>query len=58
MAIIKEYKNGDCSIRIHDDDICPPKEAEEIRHRVSAMILQEEARKNAERPSPATGKRR
>lgn len=48
MAVVKEYKNGNCSIRIHDDNICPPKEAEEIIHRVSAMILQEEARKNAE----------
>lgn len=46
MAIVKVYQNGNCSIRIHDDDICPPKEVEEIIQRVSAMIFQEEARKN------------
>lgn len=48
MAVIRDYKNGNCRIIVHDDNIQPPDEVERIIERVSRIIIQEEIRKNLE----------
>lgn len=38
MAVIKEYKQGECKIIVHDDYICAPEEVEKIINNVSRII--------------------
>ncbi len=38
MAVIKEYKQGECKIIVHDDYICAPEEVGKIIDNVSRII--------------------
>lgn len=49
MAVIKEYMNGSCRIRVHDDCIKGPEEVKKIIDNVSRIVLREELRREMER---------
>lgn len=38
MAVIKEYKQGECKIIVHDDYICAPEDVGKIIDNVSRII--------------------
>ncbi len=49
MAVIKEYKQGECTIRIHDDAIRPPEEIQGIIDRASRIVLEDLRRRETQK---------
>lgn len=48
MAVIAEYRFGECRIKVHNDKILPPKEQEEAKNRIAVIAVREAMKRNSE----------